>query len=73
MILYFGMTVCALPTMSVDCGVQLVPDLRRQPAGRGCSVETDQFASRDIRYPPGAVSFQRLLVFMVVFYLCIYC
>ena len=40
----------------VCCDVQLVPDLRRPPVGRGCSVESDSFAARDIRYLHGAVS-----------------
>ena len=37
---------------------QLVPDLRKLPAGRGYSVETDQFPSRDIRYHDATVSFR---------------
>jgi len=39
------------------CGLQLVPDLQRPPAGRGCSVDTDHYSSRDIRYFPASVSF----------------
>jgi len=41
-------------TTTVD--VQLVPELRRGPAGRGCAVEAESFASRDIRYAQGSVS-----------------
>jgi len=41
------------------CDAQLVPDLRRPPAGRGCSVESDQFASRDIRMFSSDVSYRR--------------
>ena len=40
-----------------DCNAQLVPD-RRPPAGRGCSVESDQFPSRDIRIFSSDVSYR---------------
>jgi len=46
-----SLTVAHFVVMFAVCGAQLVPDMRRPPpAGRGCSVESDPFASRDICY-----------------------